>query len=1026
MKKRNLLLGIMFAILSILSIGFKPKAECFTHASGVFTITINASGGTCEEESLTTTESGTLSSLPTPTKSGYVFDKWINSNGDTVTTSTEFSAEDTITAVYNVKSYNYTISNNSSNFSLTAKTETPDVFYTLSDSLTNVNEAINLISNDLDSPRREATVNFDSISLNEDLTLSFYQATISGTINLGSHKIICEAPQNPSTLNLSNITFSSSSSQNQIVVRGENKLYLNISNCSFRATHTNEDFSNYAIYFENPIHSIYFSDKISHQTKFFYNHENGISASTANLNLSEQTSGKLAITFPYELDGTKIFQGVSSANNFEFMAMQDNYTCSAQYLNQCLYLKVEFNINFNSNGGTINQNQLTSRFTPTETINYPTNPDISLTHHSLNGYAGIINIDSETASANSMSTIYYFNKQMLGNLLADTTESKTIYDKIKEYFSVSVPALSETTPDYGFTYYKNDASDTNYKAVNFMLENNQTPSFIAIWTKTKYTISFVENGGNDVTDISEYFETKTSIPSTTRLGYIFDGWYTTNPSDIATFDENSRVIVPSEGYTITDNITFYAKWSPETYKLTVSPNNDTQNQEINVDFDTLLKNLTQISANFYTKSGHTLISWHTSETMSDDTKIDFETFTMPNHDLTIYAKWQINQYTIELYINHNGDESLFTTPITKNYNEQIDALQPSNNDYPGYTFQGWYTDKNGQYRFNNSTTFPYLPLTMPDLSDEPNGTLKLYAYFKYTEYTITYYIDSEIYKTEQKLTIIDTIPTPEPKKSGFTFEYWCTDESLEQRLDFDIMPSHNLTLYAKFKEKTSIYIDEDIQSYTLSEKGTFKLNVDLNNFVIQYLVDGNWTINAPTNKGTYDVKIVRNEDNTYKYFETTIKGGLVITPNNLDLSIYSLVFYSIAVIELICAVILLFLRKQRKTYLTYAVILPFGVVSTSGFINFVVSLILAIFGFVLIVVQIVNLKQINNEIAKISTENKEYTPPDISQNSSISKKVEIILEQNGFVSANNSDDDTKKEQSNKDEELDLDDEPEDN
>ena len=99
----------------------------------------------------------------------------------------------------------------------------------------------------------------------------------------------------------------------------------------------------------------------------------------------------------------------------------------------------------------------------------------------------------------------------------------------------------------------------------------------------------------------------------------------------------------------------------------------------------------------------------------------------------------------------------------------------------------------------------------------------------------------------------------------------------------------------------------------------------------------------------------------------------------------------------------MFIRKQRKTYLAYAVALPFGVVPTSQFVNLLVSLVLAVFGLILLVTQLSKLKKINNEIANISTENKEYTPPDSSEDKSISKKVEILLRQQGFITASEDD-----------------------
>ena len=65
--------------------------------------------------------------------------------------------------------------------------------------------------------------------------------------------------------------------------------------------------------------------------------------------------------------------------------------------------------------------------------------------------------------------------------------------------------------------------------------------------------------------------------------------------------------------------------------------------------------------------------------------------------------------------------------------------------------------------------------------------------------------------------------------------------------------------------------------------------------------------------------------------------------------------------------------------------------------NRIISLVLAIFGFVLMIIQLTKLKKVNNDISKISTESTKYTPPDVSTNESVSNKVEILLQKEGFV-----------------------------
>ena len=76
-----------------------------TPAPGGFTITFNANGGTVTPATANTVD-GKLTSLPTPTRSGYTFDGWFTmaEGGNQVTTDTVFSANATIYAHWTVNS----------------------------------------------------------------------------------------------------------------------------------------------------------------------------------------------------------------------------------------------------------------------------------------------------------------------------------------------------------------------------------------------------------------------------------------------------------------------------------------------------------------------------------------------------------------------------------------------------------------------------------------------------------------------------------------------------------------------------------------------------------------------------------------------------------------------------------------------------------------------------------------------------------------------------------------------------------
>lgn len=92
-------------------------------------------------------------------------------------------------------------------------------------------------------------------------------------------------------------------------------------------------------------------------------------------------------------------------------------------------------------------------------------------------------------------------------------------------------------------------------------------SFYAKWTPNKYNISYVVNGGAIQGDKAESYEfnTETTLPTeVTKSGFTFEGWYTS--SDLSG-DPVAKLTVKDYG-----NKTFYAKWSPSVYSVTLNTN----------------------------------------------------------------------------------------------------------------------------------------------------------------------------------------------------------------------------------------------------------------------------------------------------------------------------------------------------------------------------------------------------------------------------------------------------------------------
>ncbi len=972
MKKRNIFICLLFSLLMCLSLNFLPGTKSSASAEGSnVVVTFDALTGTCEVSSLEIAVGTSISDLPIAEYSGFYFVGWKNPDGAVVDENTTFDENTTLTAKYLRKNFIYDISKSGDNIVVSAKTEDETFDYKLTDQLiSDIDEILPLIKADLASSSTTATLNFlTSFVLTEDLHLNiFNNLTLSGVLNLANFSVKYTAPENSSNFTLKNLTINSTSSQDMVVISGTNYSTVVVSDTNFDSTISS---NNYALKIEKLIHTIQFEKTLSYSTAYLYNYEPGkntqfpqqpILASgfslTTSPNGSITSQDVINIAVPYYADQHSVLTiyNTYSLEKFKLFSTMSNYSVSSAIKSNHLKATTSFDIKFNKNNDDA-ETSVTANTTykPTSTFTFPTEDDFSKQHFDLSGYVAKVNI---------FSTIWYFDKTSLENFINNGSD----ISDVSNYFSSTMP----TSDISCFNYYKNDSSDLNYLAIDLMLSLGQIPEFEAIWTDTLYTITLKDENGEDISIISQIINSAVELPIPTKTGYTFDKWLTaeSEPVSITTMSDT--------------NPTLYASWKINSYKLTIHQNNSTSPYELSTQYGEELELIEQVNPTLISKTGYTFAGWFTNTELTNPLAIS----TMPAEDLTIYAKWIINQYTITLYINHPTNNDIFKTS-TYPYRSNIEGYFSSPEAIEGYSFTGWFTDPEGRNVF-----------TAPAMMPAENITL--YAYWAQNNYRLN--IKFPIFGTLQDQTkflhLGDDLNLLTPSFSGLIFEGWYTDSSFETELDFTSMPSRDIDVYAKLSSKLALNPELNPQTYTFSENDGFSFDTSLTGFVIEYFVDNQWTTNKPTQKGSYDVKIIRAEDEEYLAFEKVVEDGLVITANHIDISVYSLILYCLAALELLCAIIILFIRRQRKTYLAYSVVLPFGIISTTDFVNFVISLTLAVFGFVLLTIQIVKLRRINHEIELISSESDGYSPPDVSENESISKKVEILLEKEGFVSAN--------------------------
>ena len=148
----------------------------------------------------------------------------------------------------------------------------------------------------------------------------------------------------------------------------------------------------------------------------------------------------------------------------------------------------------------------------------------------------------------------------------------------------------------------------------------------------------------------------------------------------------------------------------QTYKVTFNANgHGTAPTAQNVEENKKATEPTEPSATGYTFDG-----WYTDQACSDDKKFDFDT--PITEDITLYAKWTINQYTVTLNPNYpDGQTGTFTdkdgnsvNKIELKYDYNTASMNLTNLyeeiKLEGYQFNGWYNATAGGSRWTSTGT----------------------------------------------------------------------------------------------------------------------------------------------------------------------------------------------------------------------------------------------------------------------------------------------------------------------------------
>ena len=213
--------------------------------------------------------------------------------------------------------------------------------------------------------------------------------------------------------------------------------------------------------------------------------------------------------------------------------------------------------------------------------------------------------------------------------------------------------------------------------------------------------------------------------------------------------------------------------TPVVYTITFNSNGGTSVAPQNVNAG---EKLTEPSTP--TKEGFTFDGWYEDATLN--TKFDFNTSVVSN--LTLYAKWTENKYTLTFDANGGTGSMTAKTGLTGEYTLPANEFTAPS----GKQFKGWSLTTDGAI------------VTKVDMTE--NKTV--YAIWKNIIYTVTFNSNGGTSVASQNVNAGEklTEPAPAPTKEGFTFVGWYEDATLNTKFDFNTSVVSNLTLYAKWTE----------------------------------------------------------------------------------------------------------------------------------------------------------------------------------------------------------------------------------
>jgi uncharacterized repeat protein (TIGR02543 family) len=433
-----------------------------------------------------------------------------------------------------------------------------------------------------------------------------------------------------------------------------------------------------------------------------YNSQSGTAVSSGSVNTGASISS--APTAPTRTGYA--FSGWSSSSSGSVITFPYAHGQTSSFTLYAIWSANSLTVTFNSqSGSSVNAGSTNTAATISSAPTAPTRAGYTFSGWSTTDSGSVITfpyIHGQTAdftlyaiwSADTLTITFDVNGG--SSVTSSTTTTGT---------SISSAPVAPTKANYTFAGW---SATNGGSAVTFPYTHGKTADFIlyAKWTANTYTLTYVYNsataGNTTATDSFTTGGTQITLPTPTRSGYTFGGWYA--ESGLTTSIGAAGASYSPTGSSLTPSA--YAKWTALNYSVTYETTNSTGGAAPTDTTNYNIGNAVVIKGNTgsLARTGYTFTGWTAASDGTGTLLNSGSTFTTSTSNMSFYPKWSANTYTVTY--NKNGATGS-PTAATASYTTGSTAVTLTTVGTmvkTGFNFGGWSTTSTGSAHSGTFTT----------------------------------------------------------------------------------------------------------------------------------------------------------------------------------------------------------------------------------------------------------------------------------------------------------------------------------